>query len=234
MSKIHEKIMQTDFAKNLKKLVIIMVCTALVGGGLSAVMLRPQIREAADSARRWEQDGEKRYSSEDGDSDRQDDDGDRRDDEEHRNGDSDRRDGREEHVRGEDDFFDHMAITKPSAGTLITVGITGLLMSVFMILFWLFVAAWLYQAAVLSDMDGLLWLIAGLIGNVFAAVIFLIFRNFTRIKCPSCGHFQQVKTQFCAKCGSALHKICVNCGASCGADDEFCHTCGKKLHEKEQ
>lgn len=145
MSKIHEKIMQTNFAKNLKKLVIIMVCTALVGGGLSAVMLGPQIREAADSTRRWEQDGEKRYSSEDDDSDRQDDDGDRRDDEEHRNGDSARRDGREEHVRGEDDFFDHMAITKPSAGTLITVGITGLLMSVFMILFWLFVAAWLYR-----------------------------------------------------------------------------------------
>lgn len=59
MPKIHEKMMQTDFAKKLKKLIILTVCVALLGGGSSMAILAPQIREAVGNARQWEQDREK-------------------------------------------------------------------------------------------------------------------------------------------------------------------------------
>lgn len=191
MPKIHEKIMQVNFAKSLKKLVLIFVCVSLLGGGLSAAMLRPQIKEGIKNVHEWERD-----------------------------------DGH--------DFFDEEMIPRPAAAALITVGITGLLLSVFLFLFWVLVAAWLYQAAVLSDMNGLLWMIAGLVGNIFAVAAFLAVRSIIRTKCPSCGNFQPVKTLFCEKCGSAIYKICVSCGASCGTNDKFCSTCGEKLHKKEQ
>ena len=41
MPKIHEKMMQTDFAKKLKKLIILTVCVVLLGGGVSTAMLSP-------------------------------------------------------------------------------------------------------------------------------------------------------------------------------------------------
>lgn len=58
MSKIHEKIMRTDFARSIKKLIILTVCVCLLGGGLSAVMLAPQIREIISNVREWKQDRE--------------------------------------------------------------------------------------------------------------------------------------------------------------------------------
>lgn len=211
MLKIHEKIMQADFAKSLKKLIILMVCVALLGGGLSTAMLAPQIREAVSSARRWEQDREKRQERDGGGKERRDD---------------------KEHRESEHDFFDRMTITAPAPAALIAAGITGLLFMVFLFLYWLLVAAWLHQAAVLSDMNGALWLLAGLLGNVFAAVLFGIVRSFIRIKCPSCGSFRNIKTRYCTRCGAELRESCENCGADCAPGDKFCHTCGKKRHEE--
>lgn len=219
MPKIHEKMMQTDFAKKLKKLIILTVCVVLLGGGLSTAMLAPQIREAVSSARQWEQDREKRREQDDGETNR-------RDDEKRRESDSGDR-GNEEH-----DFFDQMTVTAPTPAALTAAGLTGLLLMLFLFLYWLLVAAWLYQSAVLSNMNGMLWLIAGLIGNVFAAVLFGLVRSFVRVKCPSCGSCQHTKTQYCTKCGAALRESCESCGADCAPDDKFCHTCGKKLHEK--
>lgn len=208
MLKIHEKMMQTNFAKRLKKLIILLVCVTVLGGGISAGLLVPQIRETAADVHRWEQDRESRDENDD------------------------RNDGRRDHE--EYDLFDHMTITGQTAAALVTVGITGLISSVLLFLIWLSVAAWLYQAAVLSGMNGLLWLAAGLAGNVFAAVIFLLVRSFIRVRCPSCGSYQQIKTQYCAKCGTALHETCASCGASCAMGDTFCNACGKELHKKEQ
>lgn len=206
MPKIHEKIMQTNFTKKLKKLIILTVCVVLLGGGVSTAMLAPQIREAVSGARQWEQDREKRRERDDGENNRR---------------------GDEEH-----DFFDQMTITTPTPAALIAVGLMGLLLMAFLFLYWLFVAAALYQAAILSNMNGMFWLVAGLIGNLFAVVLFGLVRSFVRVKCSSCGSYQHIKTQYCSRCGTALHENCEGCGADCAPDDKFCHTCGKKLHEK--
>lgn len=219
MYKIHEKIMQTNFAKKLKKLVILLVCVTVLGGGLSIVLLAPQIREAAVSARQWEQDRERQHEKDDGESEH-------RGDKEHRESDSGYRDD------GEHDFLDHMTIVPLTPIALIIAAITGFLIWMIMLLLWLLIAAWLSQTAVLSDMNGTFWLIAGLLGNIFAAVLFWLVRSFIRVKCPSCGSFQHIEAQYCTKCGAALHESCESCGADCASDDKFCRSCGKKLHEE--
>lgn len=240
MLKIHEKMMQANYPKRLKKLIILMVCVTVLGGGISAGLLVPQIGETAADVHRWEQDRESSDENDDRNDGRRDDE-ERRSDEERRQNNEDRQDddsgqwdGREGRDHEEYDLFDHMTITGQTMAALVTAGITGLIGSVLLFLIWLSVAAWLYQAAVQSGMNGLLWLAAGLAGNVFAAVIFLLVRSFIRVRCPSCGSYQQIKTQYCAKCGTALHETCASCGASCDVGDIFCNACGKELHKKEQ
>lgn len=46
MNKIREKVIQTNFTKVLKKLMIVALCVAVLGGGVSAFLLRTQIGEA--------------------------------------------------------------------------------------------------------------------------------------------------------------------------------------------
>lgn len=209
MSKIHEKIMKVQFAKSLKKLIILAVCVMLLGGGISAVMLRQQIGEVVSNAKQWEQKKEN-----DGE-----------------NYEGDRRQEGEGRHRGEDDFFENMVVTKPTTAAVITVGLTAFCGFLFLALFWLLIAAWLYQAAVRSGMNGLLWLAAGMIGNIYAAAMFLLIRSFIRIKCPACGVFLSAKVQHCPKCGAVIHETCADCGENCAPGDQFCHTCGKRLHE---
>ena len=109
--------------------------------------------------------------------------------------------------------------------------ISSLLCELLAVTFWLLIAAWLYQAAVLSGMNGLLWALLGLGGNVFAVVMFLLIRSFARKKCSSCGRWQK-KGSFCRACGVKLKKTCPTCGTECEADDVFCASCGSSLKDK--
>lgn len=236
MSKIHEKIMKTDFAKQLKKLIITAVCIMLIGGGISAVMLRQQIGEVVSNINQWEQ--LKESGTQNNVNEKQNKKDKRRygeyDDESRNWDESGYHYEREGRYRGEHDFFENMVVTTPTTEAFIAVGITIFCGFVFLLLFWILIAAWLYQAAVRSGMNGLLWLAAGLIGNVYAAVIFLLVRSFIRIKCPSCGAALPKKTEHCPQCGKAIREKCKNCGEICAAGDQFCRACGKKLHENSE
>lgn len=246
MNKIHEKIMRTDYAKCLKRLIILAVCVLLLGGGISAAMLAPQIGEIASGIRQREQNGEESRggvnrigedypgdTEQTGEGGRESVNRSGEDPGENREsaGDSEHRGDREEDGREEHDFLENMTITKPAVGAVITLGITVLCGFLFLLLFWFLVAAWLYQAAVCSGMNGLIWLLAGLAGNAFGVVAFLLVRSFIRIKCPSCGSFLPVKAQYCSKCGAAMNEKCGNCGEGCSAGDKFCRACGTQLHE---
>ena len=150
MKKIHEKIMRTDFAKSLKKLIIFAACVVLLGG-VSVAMLAPQIGEAVSGIRQWEQDGEENRG--DGEQD-----GKKRGDEEQNrkefreNGEGGKelndREGKEGDGREECDFLKNVTISMPTVGAVITLGITVLCGFLSLFLFWLLVAAWLYQAAI--------------------------------------------------------------------------------------
>lgn len=248
MSKIHEKIMKVDFAKKLKKLIILAVCVMLLGGGLSVAMLWTQIGEVVSYVNQREQMKESYGANgvqdnvnqdQSGDNENWNDEGRERDGKyygKNRKGENELGDrgGEEGRYREEHDFFENMVVTKPTIAAIITVGATAFCGFLLLLLFWLLVAAWLYQAAVRSGMNGLLWMAAGMVGNVYAAVIFLLVRSFTRKKCHSCDVFLPRKTQHCPKCGAAMREKCENCGADCASGDQFCHLCGKQLHESNE
>ena len=54
MSKIHERIMRMNTGKHLKQIIIAVLCVLLIGGGLSAVMLRTQIGEVVTTVQKWD------------------------------------------------------------------------------------------------------------------------------------------------------------------------------------
>lgn len=54
----------------------------------------------------------------------------------------------------------------------------------------------------LSEMNGLLWLLAGLGGNLFAAVLFILVRSYIRRKCSVCGHYVSKNANYCTECGA--------------------------------
>lgn len=210
MNKIREKVMQTNFTKALKQLIIVALCVAVLGGGASAFLLRTQIGEAVTYVQQEEKsgdeyDGQKEYGNWHGDN-------------------------RERYDKERPDLEN--VITRPSTAAKAAIGVTGMLCFLIGIVFWLLVAAWLYQAAVLAGMHGFLWLLLGLGGNVGAAVLFLLVRSLIREKCAACGSYQSVKAQYCTKCGAALSQKCPQCGAVCDKDDRFCHSCGKSFEQE--
>ena len=53
MAKISAKIMQLQFSKKLKQLIIAALCVAVLGGGLSAFLLKDQIGTAITGVQLW-------------------------------------------------------------------------------------------------------------------------------------------------------------------------------------
>lgn len=208
MKNLRERIMVASFGKLLKRWIIAALCVAFLGGGVSAALLAPQIRETISAVQtvhqqkgQWEHDFPR-----DG---------------------HDREEEHKDRFEAEDIF--RASVTRPSAAAVISMCATALLCGLLDLSFWLLVAAWLYQAAALSSMSGPLWGVLGLMGNVFAAVLFVIVRSFLRRKCPTCGRWQNREAAYCSACGNALSRNCPKCGAGCPADARFCSACGVKL-----
>lgn len=212
MQKLQEKIMAANFGRLLKRWIIAALCVALLGGGASAALLAPQIREAITAVQtihqqrnQWELDIH-----------------------------SDDHDHEEEHKdRFEAEDIFRASVTRPSAAAVISMGATALLCGLLALSFWLLVAAWLYQAAALSNMSGPLWGVLGLLGNVFAAVLFVLARSLCRRRCPACGNWQEKEAAYCTACGSSMNRKCPGCGVDCPTDSCFCPACGAKLEGDE-
>lgn len=201
-----EKIMNANFKQLLKRWVIAALCVVLLGGGLSLVLLRPQISEAITAGREIHQQIEERHDTNDYEADGK-----------HHGDWHDRID------------FPERKISEPSTAAKVSVGITGALCVLFAVAFWLLIAAWLYQSAVLAGMNGLLWGVLGLCGNLFTMVLFWIIRAFTRQKCSSCGRWMDKGLSFCRNCGTKMQAVCPSCGAENPCGSHFCSSCGQKM-----
>lgn len=210
MKKVQEKIMTASFGRLLKRWIIAALCVALLSGGVSTVLLAPQIRETISVVQTIHQ---------------------QKDQCEHDNpsGDHDREEGHRNRFEAEDVL--RASISRPSTAAVVSMGVTALLCGLLALAFWLLVAAWLYQAAVLSAMGGPLWGVLGLVGNVFAVVLFVIVRSFLRRKCPACGRWQNREAAYCSTCGSTMGRKCPDCGTNCPTDTRFCSACGARLED---
>ena len=195
----NEYILQMKFGKLIKRLTILSICVALLGGMLSVVLLQPQIAQITLAVQQTEQmDGF-------------------REDHFHDWGNWD--------GEGWNDVLGITEPTLPVKGALLAI---GAVFCVLVAVWWLLVPAWLYQASKPAQMNALLWPLLGLIWSLWGLILFLVVRSLLRQRYSSCGTWQR-KASFCRTCGAKFHVACPSCGTDCGPDDQYCSYCGALL-----
>ena len=139
-----------------------------------------------------------------------------------------------EHHHMEEHMMESLPIAKIGDGMEAAIGIYAALCVLILVIFWLAVAAWMYKKAVQFNMNGLFWLIVGLVTNVVGVAALFIVRSALYEKCPSCGTWQKKRNLFCTACGAEWKRTCSACGELCAAEDAYCRKCGHQLKAEQE
>jgi RNA polymerase subunit RPABC4/transcription elongation factor Spt4 len=100
---------------------------------------------------------------------------------------------------------------------------------------------WVYRDAEQRGMNGVLWALLVLVGNIVGLIIYLIVRSEefpqrtvsdSTQSCPSCGKMVIKTYAFCPHCGARLQAVCPSCDKSVSSDWKVCPYCGQKLTEQ--
>jgi RNA polymerase subunit RPABC4/transcription elongation factor Spt4 len=117
---------------------------------------------------------------------------------------------------------------------------TTFMVSLIMMLLWIFVVVWVYRDAEKRKMSGLLWALLVFIGNILGLIIYLIVRSSngsgetkasTLSLCPGCGQEVKAGYAFCPYCGSKMQAECPKCKEIVAEGWKVCPHCGEKLPE---
>ena len=121
------------------------------------------------------------------------------------------------------------------------------LLSIAFFILWIVVIVWVYRDAERRGMNGVLWALLVLIGNIIGLLIYLIIRSDNlpaprddteipggsdspaTITCPNCQKPVGRDFAFCPLCGTRLQKVCPGCGKPIEESWVACPLCGKKL-----
>lgn len=211
MNKLQNRIMNIDFKKTAKRFIISALIILLLGGAIVGASYRTQIQEALtyhqtdfegnDSKVQEVQNQTYTMETETGDRE-----------------------------MDHEDFFDSAEFTQPTVGAMIILGSYLLLCMLIGMSFWLLIAAWLYQSAEKSAMNGLFWAVLGIFFNLAAVLAFLLLRS-KKAVCLNCGRRQNA-AEYCRSCGVALQRKCGACGALTDIRDIYCSNCGEKLNQE--
>lgn len=118
------------------------------------------------------------------------------------------------------------------------------LFSFALLVLWIVVIVWVYRDAERRGMNGVLWALLVLIGNLIGLLIYLIVRTDSipgtltqrgspaTTLCPSCQKSVDAGFAFCPLCGTQLHRTCPQCGKSVESTWKACPHCGAKLKEE--
>jgi hypothetical protein len=114
--------------------------------------------------------------------------------------------------------------------------------SLILLVFWIAVIVWVYRDAERRNMNGILWALLVLIGNLIGLLIYLILRNDNSLApplgartqtatkpCPSCGKPVDINAVYCSQCGAKLEKTCPECHKPVDSTWKLCPHCGCKL-----
>lgn len=107
---------------------------------------------------------------------------------------------------------------------------------------WVVIIIWVYRDAERRGMNGVLWALLVLIGNLIGLLIYLIVRSdafqappgrepSTRT-CPNCQRSVASSFAYCPNCGSPLQPACPECKQQVETGWKACPHCGTKLEEK--
>ena len=113
------------------------------------------------------------------------------------------------------------------------------IVSLLMLVIWAFIIIWVYRDAEQRGMNGLLWALLVLIGNLIGLLIYLILRSDTEPKakaplelqtCQKCLKVVDAGFQFCPHCGAKMDKsVCPKCEKKVEEDWKACPHCGTRL-----
>jgi hypothetical protein len=117
------------------------------------------------------------------------------------------------------------------------------IISLILLVIWIFVIVWVYRDAERRGMNGVLWALLVFIGNLIGLLIYLIVRssNGSTAKevttpqpssqtCPSCQLPLSPTYVFCPSCGTRLRSDCPKCRKPIDKDWKVCPHCGEKLN----
>lgn len=204
MTTLHNEIMNWDFKRIAKNYAILAVVAALVAGCLSVFLLWPQLSGAWSDMAQAGMPLAWRFE------------------------------GLEEIMEWSLAGYSIGTVGAVSLGTRTLLLVVGLVLLALAAGYWLLVAGWLYQQAVRSDMNGVLWLLLGLVGNLAAVVLFIVYRSVTHVACDDCGGWSPKDAGYCRRCGAALGKNCPVCGEPLRRNDCYCSHCGAVTNQAEE
>lgn len=109
--------------------------------------------------------------------------------------------------------------------------------SLILLVIWILVVVWVYRDAERRKMNGLLWALLVLIGNLIGLIIYLIIRTESRTRvpeenlptCPGCQKPIQDDFAFCPGCGHVLKPQCPKCKTEIRNGWKICPHCGTKI-----
>ena len=204
MTTLHNDIMNWNFKRIAKNYAILAVVTTFAAGCLSIFLLWPQLSGA------WSDMAQAGMPL------------------------AWRLEGLEEIMEGSLAGYSIGTVSAVSLGTRTLLLVMGLVLLALVAGYWLLVAVWLYQQAVRSDMNGVLWLLLGLVGNLAAAALFFASRHFLYAACDNCGGWSPKDAGYCRHCGAAMGSSCPVCGEPLRRNDCYCSHCGAVTHQSEE
>lgn len=109
--------------------------------------------------------------------------------------------------------------------------------SLILLVIWILVIGWVYRDAERRGMNGLLWALLVLIGNLIGLIIYLIIRTESRPgipredtpTCPGCQKPIRDDFAFCPGCGHVLKPQCPKCQSEIREEWKICPHCGAKI-----
>ena len=115
------------------------------------------------------------------------------------------------------------------------------LVSLVLLIIWIFVIVWVYRDAESRGMNGILWALLVFIGNIIGLLIYLIVRSDTvstrgeplppTVLCPNCSQSAPHNYAFCPHCGASMKGlVCPDCKKPVEKEWQACPHCGKKLN----
>lgn len=107
------------------------------------------------------------------------------------------------------------------------------LVVLFLMLYWVLVALWVYANAMKSRLNKTAWGILTLFTNLAGLCVYLIYRTGRRT-CFRCGAAQSKGNRYCTDCGARLGQECEHCHAMVEDGDSYCKNCGQKINKDEE
>jgi len=101
----------------------------------------------------------------------------------------------------------------------------------FLMIYWVLIAVWVYANAIKSKLNFALWGIIALCTNIAGLLVYFIYKQNNQT-CFKCGAVQSRENTFCITCGAKINETCPFCNSVIKENDSYCHHCGEKLQSQ--